>query len=806
MTEAPSAPARALGVSQALHEAAAAYGSGDWARAQVLCEHALATQADSSEALNLLGVIAARTGDAERALECYERALAIRPDSPEMHFNRGNALRDLKRLEAALECYGEALKLRPLYAEALNNRGNALRDLGRSEQALDSYAQALRIRPDLVLAHCNTGNLLVRLGHVAQALTSYDAALAVAPANAVAHNGRGGALRRLGRVDEAIESHQRACEIQPDFVEAHVHLAIALEESGRHARALDVYEHVLTVCPQQLEALVNRGGVLMRLSRVEEALQSYENAIAARPDVAALHYNCGNVLRELGRFPHALECYGRALALQPDYADALVNSADILRQQDRLPEALEHFERAFRLKPELDWLEGICFITALQVCAWDGFSERAAHLSRRVALGDKASAPFVLLAFSDDAALQRRAAECWIREACPERTLLSPIEHREREPRIRVGYYSADFHAHATAHLMAGLIEQHDRSQFEIIAFSFGPPFADHMRARLSRAFDKFIDVSDRSDREIAELSRTLKIDIAVDLKGLTDRQRTGIFAHRAAPIQVSYLGYPGTMGAPYIDYLIADTVLIPDAARQHYTENVVWLPDSYQVNDRRRPYAGAASARQPLNLPERAFVFCSFNSSYKLTPEVFDIWIRLLQNVAGSVLWLLDDNPTATVNLKREARLRGVTPERLIFAPRLPVPPHLARLPAADLFLDTWPCTAHTTASDALWTGLPVLTRCGESFASRVAASLLMGVGLPQLITHSAAEYEARALELSTHLTELRQIRQQLTRNRLSCPLFDTARTTARLESAFRACYEAYHARRPARDLRIDP
>jgi predicted O-linked N-acetylglucosamine transferase (SPINDLY family) len=394
---------------------------------------------------------------------------------------------------------------------------------------------------------------------------------------------------------------------------------------------------------------------------------------------------------------------------------------------------------------------------------------------------------------SDDALLHKKSSKIYIQSKYPFNPVLEPILRRPQSQKIRVGYYSADFHNHATGCLMAELFELHDKSQFELVGFSFGPITNDEMRQRLEKSFDQFIEVGNRSDIEIAQLSRDLNIDIAVDLKGFTQDARTGIFSHRAAPIQVNYLGYPGTLGADYMDYIIADKTLIPPELQSCYSEKVVYLPNSYQVNDRKRLISERQFTRQELGLPEHGFIFCCFNNNYKILPATFEGWMRILKAVEGSVLWLLQDNAWATENLKKEAEKQGIALDRLVFAERLPLSEHLARHRLADLFLDTFPYNAHTTTSDALWSGLPVLTKMGKSFASRVAASLLNAVGLSELITSTQEEYEALAIELAMNSKKLETIKLKLANNRLTAPLFDTPLFTKNLESAYIKMYERY-------------
>ncbi|HJV52261.1 MAG TPA: tetratricopeptide repeat protein, partial [Noviherbaspirillum sp.] len=524
-----------------------------------------------------------------------------------------------------------------------------------------------------------------------------------------------------------------------------------------------------------------------------EALDSCERALALRPDFADAHNNRGNALRNLHRFDEALGSYEQALRCQPEFREALKNHGAMLFVLGRFAHAAQSYANLLRLAPDEDYAPGSLFSCRLRCCDWSDYAEQKERLSRMVRDGKKAATPFALLNASDSPADQQRCAAIYGDDLFP--ASRTPLWQGERygHDKIRVAYLSADFHNHATAYLMAGLFEAHDKQRFETVAISFGQDAQDEMRTRLQRAFQRFVDLREKSDREVAQLMRELEIDIAVDLKGYTFGNRTGILAQRAAPIQVNYLGYPGTMGAGYIDYILADRHIIPEHERQYYAEQVVYLPDSYQVTDAKRPIAGHTPSRSQAGLPDAGFVFCSFNNNYKITPEIFDIWMRLLQNVPGSVLWLLEDNRVASANLRREAQARGVDPERLVFAPRLEQGEHLARMRLADLFLDTLPVNAHTTASDALWAGLPVLTCTGKAFAGRVASSLLHAVGLPELVTQDLELYEALALRLATSPSALAEMRARLAGNRAAYPLFDTGRFCRHLEAAYLHMWERH-------------
>jgi predicted O-linked N-acetylglucosamine transferase (SPINDLY family) len=761
-------PPQAL--QQALQQAFAAYNAGELDQAEQLCGRALGIQAQHFEAFTLLGVIAARTGRAPAAAEWLGRAVAAKNDEPTAHMNYGNILARLKRLDEALQSYDRALELKPDFFEACNNRATILKDLGRLHEALDGYDCALKVKSDDAELHFNRANALHGLRRLHEALASYDRALTLKPDFAEAYHNRGNLLLELGLPAEALHSYDRALHFKPNYFEAHN----------------------------------NRANVLESLERFAEALESYECALRLKPDFAAAYYNRGNALRERGYLDEAVANYDRALSIKSDYAEAYGNRGNALHEQHRLDEARDSYARALAINPDLPWLQGNWLHEEMRLCEWNDLDSRIADLTARIREKKPAATPFPVLTLVDHAQLQLASARIWVSASHRPHAVLQPLARRPRSERIRLGYYSADFHAHATAYLIAGLIERHDRSDFEVVAFSFGAVSNDEMRKRLATAFDRFIDVHTKSDREIARLSRELGIDIATDLKGYTQNARSGIFSHRAAPIQVSYLGYPGTMGAPHIDYLIADATLIPPDSRPHYTEKIVYLPHSYQVNDRQRPISERAFSREELGLPPKGFVFCCFNNSYKITPAIFDIWMRLLRQVNGSVLWLLEGNATAVKNLRSQAQSHGIDAQRLVFAPRLPLPEHLARHHAADLFLDTLPCNAHTTASDALWAGLPVLTQMGESFAARVAGSLLTAIGLPELIASTGQEYEARALQLAREPVQLAALKQRLERNRLTQPLFDTPSYTRYLEDAYRHMYERYQSNLGPEDLRV--
>lgn len=677
---------------------------------------------------------------------------------------------------------------------------------GRLGEAGALYKQILRSQPGHFDALQLLAAIYAQTKQYEDAVSLFDLALKINPDHPTVLNNRGNALKDIRRHEDALVSYEKAIALKPDYAEPYYNRGNTLKEISRYEDALLSYEKAIALKPDYLDAYINCGNAFLELKRYNEALFSYEKALALKPDSAKNHYNRGNALNGLKRYEAALLSYEKALELNSSYAEVYYNKGNILQVLNRFREALLCYEKASALNPDIDYLLGERLHTKMRICDWSGFDHLLHQLAVKIECNEKVTTPFPVLALSDSPALKKKVAEIFVKDKYPFSDSFPEIPKRVRHDKIRIGYYSADYHNHATAYLMAELFELHDRSMFELIAFSFGSEKYDGMRNRVFASFDRFIDVRTKSDKEVVELSREMDVDIAVDLKGFTTDSRTGIFALRAAPIQVNYLGYPGSMGAEYIDYLIADSALIPVHNQKYYTEKIVYLPDTYQVNDSKRLISDRLFTREELDLPETGFVFCCFNNNYKIHPSTFDGWMRILKQVEGSILWLYEDNPAASDNLRREAVQRGVERERLIFAKRMPLPMHLARHRQADLFIDTLPCNAHTTASDALWAGLPVLTLTVQSFAGRVGSSLLSAIQLPELITSTQEEYEALAVELATHPEKLRQIRRKLEQNRLTTPLFDTQLFTDHIEEAYRMMYERYQAALPLDHIHIKP
>jgi len=676
-------------------------------------------------------------------------------------------------------------------------RGLVALRAGRLNDAERSFKAVLRDQPLHLGALNLIGAVLIQLKRFAEAESYLFQALGRHPISDATLYNYGIALKALNRAAEAVQRFGEALMINSSVPETWNNRGAALNDMKRYEEAIADFDKATTLNPRYAEAFSNKGKALAELERYDAALHAYESALTLKPDLAEAWVGCGKLLISLNRLDQASAAYHRALALKPDLAQAWLGRASILLPLGNYDEAVDGYQRALSLDPDLHCAEGYRLFAKLNLCDWASLDDDVDRLLLRLREGRCVSPPFPLLTIPSTAADQLKCAECLLKDL-PVRQAVWRGEMYFHD-RIHIAYLSADFRDHPVAHLTAGLFETHDRSRFEITGISIGTAQESRIGRRLKHAFDSFVEVEEKTDIEIAHLVRDRQIDIAVDLMGHTLGSRLGILARRPAPIQVHYLGYAGTTAASFIDYILADPIVVPEEHRAFFTEEVVWLPGSYLVNDDRRRIGEKTPSRAECGLPENAFVYCSFNNAYKIAPSIFAIWLRLLRATSGSVLWLSELNPAAQGNLRREAERCGVNPQRLIFAPKVADnADHLARQRLADLFLDTVPYNAHTTASDALWAGLPVLTCLGETFAGRVAASLLRAIGLPELITTSLDEYEALALKLASNPVLLATIKSKLGQNRETYPLFNTARFTRHIEAAYITMWERYQRGEP--------
>jgi predicted O-linked N-acetylglucosamine transferase (SPINDLY family) len=740
-----------------------------------------------------------RLADAEKV---YAAILQVRPD----HFDALHLLGVLRQQQGngaeAVRLIGAALKMDPQSIDALCNFGAVLNALSRHDEALAAFDQALALRPELPAALNYRGNTLMQLGRLEEALAAFDRTLVVKPTDLEALISRGNALVMLDRHEQALVHFDRALAVQPDHPLALANRGLVLTQLKRHEEALACYRKALPIAPDRVAALNNYGNALVALGRAQEALAICDEALVLAPDRRDTLKQRIAVLQALARHDEALQDCDRILAVTPDDPETNFSRGFSLASLDRLDEAMESYQkaRAFNHMPARNML-AICRMATAE---WAQADEIVREACADLGVGKPAN-PLLVMARGLDAATQLKAARSYARILVP--VPPKPFLHSAamRADKLRVAYVTTAFREHPIATAIANLFERHDREHFEIIGVSIGKGDTSGIRARMIAALDQFHHVAAEPNRYVAKLLNDLQVHVAVDLNGWTDGCRPEIFAYRPAPIQVSYLGYAGTSGTDFIDYIVADETVLPFDRQPFFTEKIVHLPDCYHVNDATRRISPEVPARRDLGLPDQGFVFCCFNHSGKITAPIFDIWMRLLTRVQGSVLWLSKINKHAEANLRREAAARGVDPGRLVIAGWTDsIEDHLSRHRAADLFVDTLPYNAHSTASDALFAGLPVVTCTGTEFAGRVGASLLKTVGLPELITNSLEDYEAMALSLATDRGLLAALRRKLEENRRTSPLFNNDRFCRGIEAAYSNMWDIYRRGESPKSFRI--
>ena len=692
-------------------------------------------------------------GRANEALAAAEPLVRAYPNAPLLHALVGVACSALGKRSEAIQSFQRALALKPDYTEAYNNLGILHTQIGLPEAAAAYHRHALELKPDYADAHFNLGN----------------------------------ALLEMGQHEVAAQSYRQAVQLHPEHVVAHCNLAIACRALGQHDEAITSYQRAINVRPAHAEAYFGFANTLMELGECHRAVAKFRKAIELKPDFTEVHHNLGMALMALRLFEDAIVCFRRAVEIDSKYANSHQSMALAYSIQRKHKDAAECFERALKLEPDNGDVLTYLIYELHQQCRWDNIPEL--RKKRDAALRNEIGTwpPFPLLAQSDDPSMQLKAATSYARNIANRyrKCRLFREGLTDSGKRIRVAYVSSDFHEHATAYLMARLFELHDRKNFEVIGVSLGPDDHSAMRQRLFSAFDHFVDGTDLTDEDLAQRIAVTQPDIAVDLKGYTGLSRPGIFCYRPAPIQVSYLGYPSTTGAPSIDYAIVDSVVAPSHDQSFFSERLIQLPGCYQVSDDTRPRP-PAPPRHSCGLPENGFVFCAFNGHSKITPEMFEIWMRLLKAVPESILWFLDEGEVNRNNLIHSAIVASVDQKRLVFADYEPQETHLARLGCADLFLDTTPYCGHTTACDFLWMGVPLITIHGSTFAGRVASSLLHALGVPELISQTPIEYEKTALSLARNPLRLAAVRSKIKANQQASSVFKTDVFRRRLEATY--------------------
>jgi protein O-GlcNAc transferase len=740
----------------ALQQAAKHHRNNQMIEAVPLYQKALKLDPKNSEALKLYGLLHLQQRNFDAAIELIKKSIRLNPQEISAYVYLGIAQVQIGNHVEAIKNLGFALQKQPLLIDALYNHGFANASLKNFNQALHDFEKILQQDPHHFYALQQKSSTLFELGNIDEAILITDKLIAINPNNEQSYYQRGVFFNAIGKFDAAADAYKKAVAINPNYFEAHFNLGLLSGVRRDTSIALNCFKSCIQIKPQDIDS----------------------------------HFNLSYALSELGDYAEALNSISYLLLLAPNHVAALDQQAKIFRTLNQYANAVKSYERLLAIDPEFSLARCLYTHSLGHICNWKNYFENITEIINGIE--SVLTESFIFLSLSSSAKNQLACASLYSRHTHPNSNVLPKQTKTYTHEKIIIAYLSADFGDHPITYLLTGLFEQHDRSRFEIIALSLKPEIATQSGQRVKRAFDKFIDVSAMDDLAVANLMRTMEIDIVIDLGGYTQNSRSDILAYRPAPIQINYIGFPGTMGAEFIDYIIADDFIIPKNLQQYYSEKVVYLPECFQANDNQR-VIGTPKTRSAYGLPDSGFIFCSFHISYKINPAMFDVWMRILQAVPNSIIWLLAAEDIVENNLRREAEMRGIDASRLYFAPRVAYEDYLARYQVADLFLDTLPFNAGTTASDALWAGLPILTCADEAFASRYAGSLLRAVGLEELITTSLNDYEQLAIKLATTPSLLSEIREKLTRNRTTYPLFNTQRFTRHLEVAYTAMWERY-------------
>jgi predicted O-linked N-acetylglucosamine transferase (SPINDLY family) len=784
-----------------LNEARIAISDGNFETALANCLTILDTHSGHPEALKLAAQLSNKTGKLDQAKNYYQQAIALWPQQPEFRFGLGIVFLKQNKYDPAEAAFLKALAIDARYVRALVNLGAIAYHKHQYEQALQYFNQALALEPGNASAYINRGNCHQRKGNAELAANDFEKAIELNGADKAAHYNLGNLKLSLKENDKALVHYEEALKIDPCYAEAYFNKALIYYNQKKYELAVEFYLKAIQNKKDYIDAYINIAVALFSLNKPLKALQYYQVVIQLDPTNFTAYANMGNTLRKLRRRDDAVKCYQHALKLNDKLYEAHYNVGQVYRELHQYAQSIHHFERALEIKPDYEYLHGVLIYTKLYSCDWHGLDQMTEELLENIKLGKKVSTTFPLFIITGDEKLHLKSAQIWLQDKHYYNPLPFDPPKTARSSKIKLGFYSADFRFHPVSLWLAEQIDHHDRDKFELYAFSYRNDNKDPMHMRMREKFDHFYEVDQLSDSEVVKLSRQVGIDIALDLGGDTQDSRPDIFAMRAAPIQINHLGFPGSFGSDYTDFIITDEHAIPKASQPYYTEKIIYVPCNYTY-DTKRQLTREPMTRADFDLPENGFVFTCQNGNQKITHQVFEIWMRLLKNVPGSVLWLLLPNATALANLRKEAKIRGVDPDRMIFTKRDSVPVakeyerigrYLASYKLADLFLDTLPYNAGTTAVDALWAGLPVITQTGSAQVGRMATSILHAIELPELVTKTAAAYEALALDLALNPDKLNHIKSKLEQNRHATALFDVIGNTRHIENAYIQIFNDY-------------
>jgi len=763
----------------------------------------------------------------EISLNNYNIAIELNNNLVEAYIFRGDTLKELKRPLDALISYDKAIELNPELNNVITNRVEVIEALKKSEElllscensiikkdyesALELINKAIEIDQGNFYAYNNLGNIYNDLNFHKEAVHNYKKAININNMYAEPYYNSGVILQKMNNLEDSLTNYEAAINNKINYPEeAYYNKGLVLFELMRYEDAISDFKKVIEINSKNNDAYLMLANTFYKLKKIDNALENYNKYIEINPKNAVAYLNRGNLLNENNQLDLALDNYNKAIELNNSYGLAYFSRADLFKKRDNYELAFCDYTMAIKLEPKLDYLTGLYLQTKMHMCNWEDYEINYLKLLKEINENKKAITCFSILTLTDSPSIHHQVAKIWIGDKNPVNLKLGPILKIKNNKKIKIAYFSADLYYHPASIWLAEQLENHDKGRFELYAFSL-KLVSDPMQARLQMAFDQWIDVRGMSDIEVAQLSRDLKIDIAIDLNGFTQDSRTNIFAARAAPIQVNNIGYPGSTGTDYIDYFIADPYGVTQENQVYFTEKIAFVPSGYTY-DRHRLVSKESVYRSQYGLPEDGFVFTCQNGCHKFNPEVFSIWMEILNTVSGSVLWLLKPtNATAIENLKKEARQRGIDDERLVFTGREVVPieqenqrisRYLASYKLADLFLDTWPYNAGTTAVDALWAGTPVLTKVGHAVSARMCYSALKQIDVPELITYTAQEYKDLAISLATEPQKLKFIKDKVQSNRMTTSLFDPVGNTRHIENAYLEMYRRYQEDLPLDDI----
>ncbi len=754
-------------------------------------------------AWKILSVIFKNKGQVYESLNINKRLIQITPKDSEIHNNIGNIYFEIGKFDEAKNFYIKAINLNNNYFSAYCNLGSIFLKTGKINDAKLNFKKAISLNSDFIDAYVGLAIAMETNGEYKEAENLYKKVISKKKHIPEVYFNLGNILQKQEKFEDAIVSYKNAIRLNPKFIEAYNNLGNILQKQEKFEDAIVSYQNAIRLNPKFIDAYNNLGNIFQKKARNRDAIINYKEAIKLNTKSPETYNNLGNILRDLGNLNDSEFYLRKAIELKPQYAKAYSNLSNTLEKKGKLDEAILANEIALKNNPNYLPAEAHLLHQKRKVCDFN-IEEKYVEFCSKIDFLNESIPPFITLSLVDSSQKQYLVAKSYVKENFTNYKSIKIQNLGNKKDKIKIGYFSADFYDYPSMHLIIGLLEHHDRELFEIYAFSYGPNNNDWMNLRVKSAVDHFIDIKDIQTEEVVKIVNEKKIDISIDLNGYTYNSRTDLFQNRLSPIQINYLGYPGTLGANFIDYIVADHITIPENQRQFYSEKVIYLPHTYQPNDNKRKISTDKTLRSDFSLPESVFVLCCFNNTFKIGLKEYEIWIKILKKVENSVLWLLNSNIWAKENLIKKAKNMGIDKSRIIFAEKLSNSEHLARYKHADLFVDTFNYNAHTTASDALWAGLPVITKKGNQFAANVASSLLNAIELPELITKDEQDYENLILELATNPKILKEVKHKLLKNRLKKPLFDTQKYTKNFENGLLQAFYLYSKGKQPQDIKV--